>query len=175
MKPMHAGRLVLLAVVSLVQASCGDESEPAVAPVSGRSAAVRAEGGIGATSRPIPAARASQPAPAVTQPADASQPLRPGTRGSIGADGLNVMFCTDARRLDTAMDFAKYGNSRMALMTMSDPVFFDVAGPVAVEVLESDTKSRWPKVLLKVLDGNSAGKTGWVVLSAVRDFRQSSE
>jgi hypothetical protein len=92
-----------------------------------------------------------------------------GTRTSI-PEGGSVLLCTDPARLDGAMDFAKYGDSYNALRAVRNDAFFHVNGPVSLEVRQSELKSRWPKVFVEVLDGDSAGRTGWAVLSELKDL-----
>ncbi len=162
MRWADAGRPLVLVVALLAQVSCGNDTEHAGATArQGTAGAVEGGGTAAATPRS---------ADATTQPASALQAKPPGTRARIGVDGRSILFCGEADRLDTAMDLARYGQSRLVLNMMRDPVFFNVTGPVEVEVRDSDTKSRWPKVLLRLLDGDSAGKTGWVVLSEVKEL-----
>lgn len=163
MRWASVGKSLTLVVALLVQVSCGNDTERAdVTAHRGTAGAV--EGGDSAAATP-------RSADATTPPADAPRPRPPGTRTQIGVDGRSILFCSDSDRLDTAMDMAHYGQSRLVLNMLRDAVFFNVTGPAAAEVLNSDTKSRWPKVLLKLLDGDSAGKAGWVVLSEVPELQ----
>ncbi len=73
------------------------------------------------------------------------------------------------------MDFAKYGDSYNALRALRHDAFFRVTGPATLEVRDSELKSRWPKVFVAVLDGDSAGRTGWVVLSELKDLKQPAK
>jgi hypothetical protein len=102
--------------------------------------------------------------------ADTPKTVAPGTRSRV-PEGGSVLLCADATRLDGAMDFAKYGDSYNALRALRNDAFFRVNGPASLEVREFELKSRWPKVFVRVLDGDSAGKTGWVVLSELKDLK----
>ncbi|MGE5326059.1 MAG: hypothetical protein ACM3NO_03395 [Deltaproteobacteria bacterium] len=108
--------------------------------------------------------------PAQSTPANGPQSVAPGIRTRVAADE-SVLLCTDPARLDGAMDFAKYGDSYNALRALRNDAFFRVTGPATLVVKESDLKSRWPKVFVTVLDGDSAGRTGWVVLSELKDLK----
>ena len=103
--------------------------------------------------------------------ASSPKTVAPGTRARV-PEGGSVLLCTDPTRLDGAMDFAKYGDSYNALRALRNDAFFRVTGPASLEVRESDLKSRWPKVLVRVLDGVYAGRTGWVVLAELKDLNQ---
>ncbi len=100
--------------------------------------------------------------------------VAPGARARV-PEGGSVLLCNDPARLDFAMDAAKLGNSYDALRALRHDAFFRVTGPASLEVKESELKSRWPKVFVKVLDGDSAGKTGWVVLSELKDLKQPAK
>ena len=96
----------------------------------------------------------------------------PATRSRV-REGESVLLCADPARLDSAMDFAKYGSASNAYEALRNDAFFHVTGPASLEVRESDLNSRWPKVLVKVLDGPYAGRTGWVVLSELKNLNQA--
>ncbi len=127
---------------------------------------------------PAPAGPKEEESGAAHVPADAEERGRtgsgskvpPGTRSQV-PDGDSVLLCSDPARLDAAMDFAKYGNSYAALQALRNDAFFRVTGPARLEVKEFEMKSRWPKVLVTVLDGYAAGRTGWVVLSELKDVK----
>ncbi len=104
----------------------------------------------------------------------AAKTVAVGTTASIGEDA-SVLLCTDSARLDGAMDFAKHGDSYNALRALRNDAFFRVNGPASLEVRESEVASRWPKVYVKVLNGESAGKTGWVLLSELRDLKEPAK
>ncbi len=90
-------------------------------------------------------------------------------------DGESVLLCTDSNRLDGAMDFAKYGDSYNALRALRNDAFFRVNGPATLAAEKFEMKSRWPKVFVTVLDGDFAGRTGWVVLSELKDLKPPSK
>ncbi len=94
-----------------------------------------------------------------------------GTKTSL-ADGQYVVFFHDKALLDFAFDAAHMGNNHDAMEAMADTRAFHVTGPAQLEVKESEVKSRWPKVFVKILDGESAGETGWVVISELHDLPQ---
>ncbi len=100
--------------------------------------------------------------------------VAPGVRARV-PDGESVLLCADPSRLDGAMDFAKYGDSYNALRALRNDAFFRVTGPASLVVRESELKSRWPKVFVTVVDGDSAGRTGWVVLSELKDLKQPAK
>lgn len=131
----------------------------------------------GATNVP---ARSSgtNPNPRPGSPAGSPGTVAPGMRSRVPEDA-SVLLCTDPARLDGAMMFANLGQSRNALQALRNMAFFRVNGPALLEVRESDLTSawpnRWPKVFVKVLDGASAGRTGWVVLSELKDIKQPAK
>ncbi len=98
--------------------------------------------------------------------------VRPGTRARVPPDSGPLVACTDAALLDFAFDAARFGNAYDARRAMADTRFFTVPSPASVEVKDSELKSRWPKVLVTVLDGDAAGRVGWVVLSQLPDLPQ---
>lgn len=102
--------------------------------------------------------------------AAAPNTVTPGARSRV-PDGESVLLCSDPVRLDGAMDFAKLGNAANALQALRNDAFFRVTGPTSLEVKDSDLNSRWPKVLVKVLDGYFAGRTGWALRSELKDLK----
>ena len=117
----------------------------------------------------------SQTAPGNDQGAAAQQKgpkeIPAGTKTNL-ADGQYVVFFHDKGLLDFAFDAAHIGNTHDAMEAMADTRAFHVTGPASLEVKESEMKSRWPKVFVKILDGESAGETGWVVVSELKDLPQ---
>ena len=87
---------------------------------------------------------------------------------TLVAEGESVLLCTEPSRLDFAMDAAKNGDNYAASRALRYDYFFRVTGPAWVVITESDTKSRWPKAFVTVVDGDSAGRTGWVLLSELK-------
>ena len=73
------------------------------------------------------------------------------------------------------MDAAKNGDSYSASRALRYDYFFRVSGPVTLEVKEWQLKSRWPKVFVAVLDGDFAGRTGWVLLSELKDLKSPAK
>jgi hypothetical protein len=125
---------------------------------------------------PATAAPGAPPATSQQQdaPSRAAKTAPMGRRAEIH-DGESVLLCTERARLDGAMDFAKYGDSYNALRALRNDAFFRVNGPVSLAVKDTELKSRWPKVLVTVLNGDLAGRTGWVVLSELKDLNDLKE
>ncbi len=94
-----------------------------------------------------------------------------GTRTQV-RNGQSVLLCKDPARLDFAMDSAKNGLAYLAAKALQHDAFLRVNGPVFLEVRESELQSRWPKVFVTVLDGDSAGRTGWVLLSELTNLKE---
>ncbi len=171
-EPANAVRR-LQAVASVIAATANptvpaapyqEESNATPAPARAGSAAPEQQ-------RPNPATNANTQQPGA---ASRSKTVAPGTRSRV-PDGESVLLCSDPVRLDGAMDFAKLGSAANAYQALRNDAFFSVRGPASLEVRDSDMKSRWPKVLVRVLDGYYAGRTGWVVLSELKDLNQPAK
>ena len=94
-----------------------------------------------------------------------------GNRTQV-SDGESVLLCIDPARLDFAMDAAKRGDNYAASRALSYDYFFRVTGPAWLEITQYEMNSKWPKALVNVLDGDSAGRTGWVLLSELKRAAQ---
>ncbi|HEY6970875.1 MAG TPA: hypothetical protein VJA94_16820 [Candidatus Angelobacter sp.] len=88
------------------------------------------------------------------------------------AEGESLLVCIDPARLDFAMDAAKMGHNYDAGRALSYDYVFRVTGPASLEVTQYDTKSRWPKAFVTVVDGDSAGKAGWAIISELKRVQQ---
>ncbi len=146
---------------SIAAARYKEESNATPAPASAGSAVPEQQ-------HPNPATNANTPQRGI---AGGTNTVAPGMRSRV-PDGESVLLCTDPVRLDGAMDFAKYGSAANAYQALRNEAFFRVTGPALLEVRESDLRSRWPKVLVRVLDGAYAGRTGWLVLSELKNLNQ---
>jgi hypothetical protein len=122
----------------------------------------------GATARIGPGARTEEDQERGNTAID-TKTATPGTRARV-PEGESVLLCSETARLDFAMDAARDGRGYDARQALRHDTFFRVTGPASVEVRESELKSRWPKVFVRVLNGDSAGRTGWVLWSELKNL-----
>lgn len=113
----------------------------------------------------------SQAATATKEP----KPVPPGTEARVGDEDNHGLFCTDPDLMDFALDAAHMGNSYDAMNATRDSKYFSVRGPVKVRVKDSRMKSRWPKVFVEILDGDSAGQSGWIQFSELKDVKEPAK